>query len=162
VSETDSSLLSVSADGTDTFVFTRQTLVPQDLTGPTVKLYTARSEGGFFILPSQQPCKASDECRGAGSVPAPPATIRTITGEDGQVSEPEGGSCSASRHLRRARTLSRRAKSLRRGAVKSSNGAAKSKQLRRAKSMARAAKRERDAAQKCRRVNKRSARRAGK
>ena len=89
VSEAPSSLLSVSDDGTDAFFFTRQKLVPQDLNGPTIKLYTAREEGGFFKLPPEQPCRASDECRGAGSTPAVPAAIGSVTGTSGQVQKPK-------------------------------------------------------------------------
>ena len=47
----DSSLLGVSADGTDAYFFTRDVLVPQDKNGSLVKLYDARAEGGFPFLP---------------------------------------------------------------------------------------------------------------
>jgi hypothetical protein len=81
----DSSLLSASADGTDAFFFTRDTLVPQDKNGTLAKIYDAREEGGFPFPPDPVPCKASDECHGAGS-PAPgPLPIGTITGSTATV-----------------------------------------------------------------------------
>ena len=43
----DSSLLGVSADGTDAYFFTRDTLVPSDENGSRVKIYDARAGGGF-------------------------------------------------------------------------------------------------------------------
>ena len=69
----DSSLLSASAGGSDVYFFTRDTLAPQDENGPTVKLYDAREDGGFFRIPPRQPCQASDECHGPSSPPPPPA-----------------------------------------------------------------------------------------
>jgi hypothetical protein len=81
----DASLMSVSADGTDALFFTREHLVEQDLNGAIVKLYDARENGGFFVVPPQQPCKASDECHGPGTKAAPPAPIQTVAGTDGQL-----------------------------------------------------------------------------
>ena len=63
----DSSLLGVSADGTDAYFFTRDTLVPQDQNGTLTKIYDARELGGFPFIPRPPPCKASDECHGPGS-----------------------------------------------------------------------------------------------
>ncbi len=79
----DSSLLSASADGTDAFFFTRDTLVPQDENGTLAKVYDAREDGGFPFLPDPVPCKASDECHGAGSAAPGPLPIGTITGNGG-------------------------------------------------------------------------------
>jgi DNA-binding beta-propeller fold protein YncE len=70
----DSSLLSVSADGTDAFFFTRDVLVANDKNGTLMKLYDARESGGFFVIPEPPPCVASDECHGAGS-PTPPEPV---------------------------------------------------------------------------------------
>jgi hypothetical protein len=68
-----SSLLGVSADGTDAYFFTREKLVSGDNNGSHVKVYDARAGGGFPYVPPVVPCKASDECHGAGSVvPSPP------------------------------------------------------------------------------------------
>jgi hypothetical protein len=78
-----SSLLGASADGTDAFFFTRDKLVPQDENGELVKLYDARAGGGFPYLPAPVPCKASDECHGAGSTAPGPVPINTISGHSG-------------------------------------------------------------------------------
>ena len=67
-----SSLLGVSSDGIDAYFFTRGTLVPEDENGSRVKIYDARSFGGFAYVPKRIPCKASDECHGPGTEAAPP------------------------------------------------------------------------------------------
>jgi hypothetical protein len=79
----DSSLLSISADGTDAYFFTRQTLAPQDENGNSVKIYDARAGGGFLFDPARPPCKASDECHGPGTQAAPPPDIGTYQGTRG-------------------------------------------------------------------------------
>jgi hypothetical protein len=70
----DSALLTVSADGTDAFFFTHDTLAPtEDGNGALMKIYDARVDGGFFVLPGDVPCAAADECHGPGTVaPSPP------------------------------------------------------------------------------------------
>jgi len=70
-----SALLGISSDGTDAFFFTRDSLVPQDENGPTVKVYDARVQGGFPYTPPRADCKASDECHGASSPPPPPLQV---------------------------------------------------------------------------------------
>ena len=76
----DSSLLGVSADGTDAYFFTHDTLVSSDNNGSRVKIYDARAGGGFAQVPPPHPCQASDECHGAGSQAPPPPDIKTIAG----------------------------------------------------------------------------------
>jgi sugar lactone lactonase YvrE len=83
ISPYSSSLLSASADGTDVYFFTRDVLAPQDTNGNLVKVYDARSHGGFPYTPPPNSCKASDECHGPGTVPGPSPGIRTITGSRG-------------------------------------------------------------------------------
>jgi hypothetical protein len=74
------SLLGVSADGTDAYFFTREKLAAEDENGSRVKIYDARAFGGFPSSPPPIPCKASDECHGAGSpTPAAPS-IGTVAG----------------------------------------------------------------------------------
>ena len=63
----DSGLVTVSADGTDAFFFTRQVLVPQDDNGAVLKIYDARTNGGYFV--GQQPCLARR--RTSATAPAP-------------------------------------------------------------------------------------------
>ena len=89
----NSSLLGISADGTDAFFFTRDVLVPQDKHGSVVKLYDARAEGGFPFLPQTVQCKASDECHGAGSEPPGPLPINTITGDAGNRTAEQAQGC---------------------------------------------------------------------
>ena len=60
-------LESVSADGMDVYFTTFDTLVPQDRNGAFVKVYTARTNGGFEPPPPLAPCVAADECHGADS-----------------------------------------------------------------------------------------------
>ena len=65
-------LESVSADGTDVYFSTYDSLVPQDHNGAFIKFYDARTGGGFDPVPEFAPCAAADECHGPGS-PTPPA-----------------------------------------------------------------------------------------
>ena len=71
-------LIGVSADGTDAYFSTYNTLVSQDHNGLFLKFYDARSGGGFPAPAAPPPCAAADECHGAGSLP--PAPVPTGTG----------------------------------------------------------------------------------
>jgi hypothetical protein len=55
-------LESVSADGRDVFFSTYDTLVPQDHNGQFLKIYDARTDGGFPYQVPLLPCTAADEC----------------------------------------------------------------------------------------------------
>ena len=88
-----SAMLGISADGTDAFFFTREQLAPQDGTGNHVKIYDARVEGGFAFTPEPVPCKASDECHGPSSVPAPSPPINTVGGAGGNATPPAPAKC---------------------------------------------------------------------
>jgi hypothetical protein len=79
----DSSLLGVSADGTDAFFFTHDTLVDTDNNGFRVKLYDARAGGGFGQAPPPHQCQASDECHGPSSQGPPPPDTKTIASTPG-------------------------------------------------------------------------------
>jgi DNA-binding beta-propeller fold protein YncE len=85
----DAKLLSASADGTDAFFFTRDTLVVQDENGILAKLYDARELGGFPFIPPPPPCKASDECHGPSSQAAPAPNIGTFKGSGGNAAAPK-------------------------------------------------------------------------
>jgi hypothetical protein len=107
-SEADSGMVTVSADGSNAFFFTRQTLVPEDLNGNAVKIYDARAGGGFPFLPPPDPCKASDECHGPGSQPAPEPAINTITGPgNAPISRPRQRRCRRGFVKRRKRCVKR-------------------------------------------------------
>src|SRR5262249_10351539 len=75
-----STLASASADGTDVFFFTRDSLAPQDKNGAPVKIYDGREFGGFLYIAPPFPCKASDECHGPGTRAADPPDINTKEG----------------------------------------------------------------------------------
>ena len=65
--ETFPGLVGVSADGTDVYFATFDVLVGQDQNGEELKIYDARSGGGFpFVNPAPE-CAAADECHGAGA-----------------------------------------------------------------------------------------------
>jgi hypothetical protein len=85
-------LESVSANGTDVFFSTYDTLVPQDHNGPFVKFYDARTGGGFDIDLSLGPCAAADECHGPGNPVSPPPSIATggDLGNTGNVQQTSG------------------------------------------------------------------------
>jgi hypothetical protein len=82
-------LLGISAGGTDAYFFTRDKLSEEDENGSTVKIYDARSLGGFPFVPPEPQCKASDECHGAGSVQPGPPQIRSIAKTPGGNIAPE-------------------------------------------------------------------------
>jgi hypothetical protein len=107
VSQFDSALLSASADGTDAYFFTRDSLVPQDTNGELVKIYDARENGGFPYRPAPVPCKASDECHGAGTAPPPPPNINSVTQSNGgNLSvQPARGKCRHHRVRRHGRCV---------------------------------------------------------
>jgi hypothetical protein len=81
----DSGLFSVSADGKDAYFFTRESLAIQDKNGPTMKVYDAREFGGFPYLRPEIPCKASDECHGAGTPTPPTPNIGSVLGTPGNL-----------------------------------------------------------------------------
>jgi Tol biopolymer transport system component len=85
----DSKLLSVSADGTDAFFFTRDVLVGSDENGGAVKIYDARTDGGYLEGAERRLCAASDECHGPGTPQPPPPNINSITGAGSEAPEEE-------------------------------------------------------------------------
>jgi hypothetical protein len=87
-SQSASELLGVGDDGTDAYFFTRDQLSPQDTNGNHVKIYDARVDGGFPFAPEPVPCKASDECHGPSSEPAPSPPINTLGGSGGNFVPP--------------------------------------------------------------------------
>jgi len=67
-------LVGVSANGTDVYLSTFEVLVGQDENGNNLKLYDARTDGGFSFVPPPPECAAADECHGPGSS-APPNPV---------------------------------------------------------------------------------------
>ncbi len=70
--------MAVSANGTDVYFATSEILVGQDENGEELKIYDARTDGGFPFATPPSPCAAADECHGPGSLP--PATPADGTG----------------------------------------------------------------------------------
>ncbi len=62
-------LVGVSADGTDVYFATIDTLVSQDHNGSRPKIYDARVGGGFPAERTPPDCEAADECHGPSSEP---------------------------------------------------------------------------------------------
>lgn len=88
----DSSLLSVGSDGTDAFFFTREKLVQEDENGVNMRLYDARTGGGFAHGPPTFECAASDECHGPSSRAPSPANVATLAGTPGNHTVGSNGS----------------------------------------------------------------------
>jgi hypothetical protein len=70
-------LIGVSANGTDVYFSTTDTLVTQDHNGADLKIYDARTGGGFPAERAVEKCTAADECHGAGVNPPPLPPDRT-------------------------------------------------------------------------------------
>jgi hypothetical protein len=51
--------------------------VPEDKNGSFLKIYDARTGGGFDFNPDLGQCAAADECHGEGSQVPPPAQVAT-------------------------------------------------------------------------------------
>jgi hypothetical protein len=103
-----SRLLTISADGKDAYFFTHASLAPQDRNGNQVKIYDARENGGFFVVPSQPPCAASDECHGPGSQAAAPPDIGSFGGTPTVAASQAG--CPKGKVRRHGRCVSRHRK----------------------------------------------------
>ncbi len=67
--QTATGLVSVSANGTDVYFNTVDSLVSQDHNGANFKIYDARTGGGFPAEVAPETCEAADECHGPGVTP---------------------------------------------------------------------------------------------
>jgi hypothetical protein len=104
----NAALASVDADGKNAYFFTRESIIPQDDNGPTMKVYTAREGGGFPYELQKVPCQAADECRGPGTVVPPPPNIGTYEGSLGNVRHGKKKSCKKGSVRRHGRCVKRR------------------------------------------------------
>jgi hypothetical protein len=101
----DSALLSASADGTDAFFFTHDALArEEDHNGSLMRIYDAREGGGFFRLPADVPCAASDECHGPGTVTPAAPDIRS----SGKTTQGNVLVCAKNRVKRRGECVKRK------------------------------------------------------
>jgi hypothetical protein len=102
-------LVGVSADGTNAFISTYQTLVGQDENGPFYKFYDARVNGGFPFNKPAAPCAAADECHGEGSSsPAQPQIGSGAQLEGGNASVEKAKKKHHKKHHRHAKPKRRR------------------------------------------------------
>ena len=101
-----SKLLTVSTDGTDAYFFTHSSLAAQDQSGNQAKIYDARENGGFFVVPPQPPCVASDECHGAGTQAAPTPNIGSYGGSPTEV-RPKKTKCPKGKVKKKGRCVRR-------------------------------------------------------
>jgi hypothetical protein len=99
-------LYGVSADGTDVYFGTFETLVGQDRNGQQLKFYDARTNGGFPFVPPPAPCAAADECHG----PTAPAPAPVASGT-GAALGAGGNTHKAKAHKHKRRHKTHRAKS---------------------------------------------------
>jgi hypothetical protein len=108
----DSGLLGVSADGTDAFFFTHEALAAAEDENQTLtRIYDARSGGGFFAIPSPPPCKASDECHGAGTTaPGPPSIRSAVAGNLGNVESRPAARCKKHQVKKRGKCVAKKKK----------------------------------------------------
>jgi len=71
----EATFLGVSADGINVYFSTFDVLVGQDQNGQYLKVYDARTDGGFPFVPISASCEAADECHGPGSSPPTAAQL---------------------------------------------------------------------------------------
>jgi hypothetical protein len=104
-------LIGVSADGQDVYFGTYDVLVPQDLNGGNLKIYDARTGGGFVTSAPAAPCQAADECHAGSSPPPPPLVGGTEAnlGAQGNAAQPSR----AQRRAQRKRRAQQRRKAQR-------------------------------------------------
>ncbi len=108
----DSELLTTTHDGTDVYFFTHDTLdAHADENGERTKIYDARTDGGFFVLPVKPQCAASDECHGPGTVAAGPPQIAS----SGKTSDGNHRACPKHRVKRKGKCVKPKAKTQKEG-----------------------------------------------
>lgn len=76
-SQTAAGLVNVSGNGTDVYFASTETLVSQDHNGSAIKIYDARTGGGFPSEATPEKCEAADECHGPGVEPPTLPSDRT-------------------------------------------------------------------------------------
>jgi hypothetical protein len=87
--DTDALFAGVSADGTDVFFATQQTLVSADQNGAVWKIYDARRGGGFPEPVPASPCQG-DACRPPAAAPPAASTIAASPPGPPNVADPDG------------------------------------------------------------------------
>ena len=118
-SQAKSGLVGISANGIDVYFATTDTLVTQDHNGGALKIYDARTGGGF---PADQPvtrCPSADECHGPGaSAPSMPADRTSAN-----LGAPRKAKAhKAKKHKKTKKHKKKRASRAKRGASKAKQG----------------------------------------
>jgi len=144
-------LLGVSANGAEVYFSTYDVLVPQDRNGGALKVYVARTNGGFPFKPAPAKCAAADECHGPGSLSPPPIAPGTSSPLGGTGNMPADSRCTklskqAARAMKRGKRQQRKAK-------RTPGSKQAKRQLRRASVTKKQGKRLRKRARSCRRAN---------
>jgi hypothetical protein len=89
-------LVAVSANGTDVYFSTFDTLLSEDHNGDFLKFYDARVDGGFPQPTPTQPCAAAEECHG-------PGTEAPVLPTAGAAAALAGGNASPGHHKKAAK-----------------------------------------------------------
>ena len=86
--QTSTGLVGVSANGTDVYFNSLDSLVTQDHNGAQFKIYDARTGGGFPAELAPERCEAADECHGPGvQAPALPPDRTSSSLGNGNVTK---------------------------------------------------------------------------
>jgi hypothetical protein len=102
--EVPSFLYSMSADGRDVFIHTKEKLVGMDVEG-SPSIYDARVGGGIPEPTPPAPCQG-DACQGVGALPpALPSPASIGGGEGGEASSPPSSSCAKGKHRVKGRCV---------------------------------------------------------
>ena len=116
-------LVGVSANGLDVYFATYDVLVGQDRNGEALKIYDARTNGGFLFNPPVPPCVAADECHGpstSDSLTTPSGTGANL-GEAGMLKTKQKAK-KKSKHRKKAQTKHKKRKKQKRQQKRPSQG----------------------------------------
>lgn len=108
-SPTDTALVDISADGTDVFIATGASLLPQD--PGLVDIYVARAGGGFPPSPTPPAACEGEACQGPLTPPDDPTPASSAFQGAGNVAEGKGAKprCRKSKVRRKGRCVTRKA-----------------------------------------------------
>jgi hypothetical protein len=105
-------LVSVSANGTDAYFASTDSLVSQDHNGASVlKIYDARTGGGFPAERTPANCSAADECHGPGATlpPLPPDRTSANLGKKAKPQAHKAKKHKKARHKKKQRKAKKKA-----------------------------------------------------
>jgi hypothetical protein len=105
-------LVNVSANGTDVYFASTDVLTTQDHNGTQLKIYDARTGGGFAAERDNPKCTAADECHGPSTEPPTLPADRTSAGFG---APPKSNAPKPKKHKKAHKHKRKRAKKARRG-----------------------------------------------